>query len=73
MNISKILGIILLLAGVVLAYQGIMTFQNSTASAEILGVELTASDEGGQMTSFIYLGLAVFSGIGGIYLLGQKS
>ena len=72
MNVMKIIGFILLLVAAFLAYQGITTFQNSTASAEILGLEINASDQGGQMTGFIYLGLAVFSGIGGIILLSKK-
>lgn len=73
MSVTKIVGILLIIAAIALGYMGITTFQESTASAKILGVELSASDEGGQITGFLYIGLAIVMGLGGIYLAGRKA
>ena len=70
---NKIIGIVLIVGAVFLAYMGITTLQNSTASAEILGVELSASDGGGQMTGVIYLGLGLVAFLGGLFLIRKKS
>ncbi|GLR15719.1 hypothetical protein [Portibacter lacus] len=69
---KKIIGIVLIVLAVVLGYMGYNQVAESTASAEILGVELTASDEGGQMQGYILLGLGVISLLSGIYLMGKK-
>ena len=51
---KSILPIILAIAGIAFAYLAITTFQDSTASTKILGIELSASDEGGQTTAILY-------------------
>lgn len=70
---KKIIGIIIIVIAMGLGYMGITKIGESTASVEIVGIELSASDEGGQTTGYIYLGLAVISFIGGIVLVSQKS
>lgn len=69
---NKIIGILIIVGAVALAYFGIDTLSNSTASAEILGVELSASDQGGQMRGIIFLVLAVVAFIGGIFLTSKS-
>ncbi|PHN05059.1 DUF3185 family protein [Flavilitoribacter nigricans] len=59
--------IILLLAGIFLAYQGIQTIQSSTADVEILGIDINASDEGGQAAGIMYLVLGVAALIGSYF------
>ncbi len=70
---KKIIGILILIGGLYVGYLGIQQFQKSTNSAEVLGIELTANDEGGQMTGIIELILAVAMFGGGIYLLSNRS
>ena len=53
------LPIILVVAGIVFAYLAISTFQASTADVSFLGIDISASDEGGQMTAILYGVLAL--------------
>lgn len=64
--------IILLVAGIFLAYQGIQTIQSSTADVEILGIDINASDEGGQTAGVLYLVLGV-AAMAGSYFAWKKS
>lgn len=64
--------IILLVAGIFLAYQGITTIQSSTADVEILGIDINASDEGGQTAGVLYLVLGV-AAMAGSYFAWKKS
>ena len=70
---KKIIGILILIGGLYVGYLGIQQFQKSTNSAEVLGIELTANDEGGQMTGIIELILAVAMFGGGVYLISNRS
>lgn len=56
-----------------LGYLGVNKINESSASVEVIGIELSASDEAGKTTGYIYLGLALASFIGGIVLVCQKS
>lgn len=69
---TKLIGIILILAALALAYVGITTINESTASVEIIGIELSASDEGQRSTGFIYVGAALVLFIGGVVLAARK-
>jgi hypothetical protein len=70
---KKIIGIALLLLAVYLGYTGITNFSNSSASVDVLGVELKAEDNQKKTTSFIYLGFAVIAAIGGVVMAKGKS
>ncbi len=65
--IQKIVGIVLLIGGLYLGYSGYRQFQDSTHSAEILGVELKANDKSGQQGGIIQLVIAAVLLGGGIY------
>ena len=65
---KKLLAIILIIGGLFVGYLGLQNFQKSTNSAEILGVEISANDEGGQMTGIIEIVLALALFGSGIYL-----
>ena len=70
---KKIIGLIILIGGLYVGYLGIQQFQKSTNSAEVLGIELSANNEGGQMTGIIELVLAVAMFGGGVYLISNRS
>lgn len=71
---KKIIGIALIALAIYLGYVGINMFSESTASVDVVGIELTAEDHGQKSTSFLYIGFAVLSAIGGLFLLrsGKK-
>lgn len=69
---KKIVGIILIIISLGLGYTGVNKVANSGESVEIVGIELSASDNDAKTTGFIYLGLAVVLLIGGVTLTGQK-
>jgi LPXTG-motif cell wall-anchored protein len=70
---KKIIGIALIVLAVYLGYSGITMFSDSTASVDVLGIELKAEDNQQKTTSFLYLGFALLSAIGGIVLLKSKN
>ena len=73
MDTKKIIGIILLVVGLFLGYQGINTVSNNSADVEILGLEIEADNESGKEKGYMYLGLAGVAFIEGVYTLNKKS
>lgn len=69
---KKIIGIILIIAALFLAYLGVNQVQESANSVEVMGIELSAEDKGGKETGYIELGLAVVALVGGIFLVSKK-
>ena len=69
---NKFIGIGLIVLALVLGYMGITTVSDSGGSVEVIGIELSAEDEGMKTQGFIYLGLSVLSFIGGISMLRKK-
>ena len=70
---KSIVSILLIVAGLFFAYLAISTFQASTASVSFLGIDLSASDEGGQTTAILYGVVAVVCFVlGGLSLRGGK-
>jgi hypothetical protein len=67
--IQKILGIVLLIGGLYFGYSGYQQLQESTHSAEILGIELKANDQSGQQAGIIQLVIAAVLFGGGIYVV----
>ena len=70
---KNIIGSLLIALALFLGYIGINKVSNSEESVEVIGIELSASDEDKKTTGFVYLGLAVVSLLGGISALGKKS
>ncbi|MBK8503826.1 MAG: hypothetical protein IPL46_17400 [Saprospiraceae bacterium] len=70
---KKLLGALFIIGGLAVGYSGMQAFDKSTNSAEILGVEITANDQGGQMTGIIQIVLAITLFAGGVYLVSKKS
>ncbi len=73
MNSSKIIAIVLIVAGIALAYIGINTVMANTESVNFFGLKFDVSNESGKTKGFLYIGLAVVLFIGGIYTLNKKS
>lgn len=72
MNISKIIGILLIVISLGIGYSGINKVSDNTANVNILGLEIDASNEKGKEQGYIYLGLAVTMLLGGIYTLNKS-
>ncbi len=72
MNITKIIGILLMVGGIALGYMGITKIADNSAAIEILDLEIDVSNESGKEQGYIYLGLAVLLFAGGIYSLRKK-
>ncbi len=71
-SMNKFLGILLIILSLYLGYLGVTSFSNSGQSVDIVGVEISAEDNQQKLTSFIYLGLALVSFIGGIFLTQNR-
>lgn len=69
---KRVIGIILIIGAIVLGYLGISELNSSTSSVDILGVEITAQDEGAKEMAYVKIGLGVAALIAGVYLVGQK-
>lgn len=72
MKIGKILGVVLILGAIYMAYLGINKVSNNSKEVEIIGIEIDASNESGKEQGFLYIGLAVVLFGGGIYSLNKK-
>ena len=72
MKTSKIIGLILILAGLGLGYLGYNKVDANSESVDVLGVELNVSDESGKQEGYIYLGIAAVLFLGGIYTLNKS-
>jgi len=68
---KNIIALILLIAGIILVVMGVQTYQESTANLQFLGIEVSASDQSGQTTAFIYLALGLL-GLVGSYLVYRR-
>lgn len=66
------LAIILTLGGIALGIYGITMLGDSSASVDILGVELGVEDNDMKMEAFLFIGLGVASLIGGLFLMKKK-
>lgn len=73
MNISKIIGTILIIVSLALGYIGINKIVDSTHEINFLGLKIDASNESGKQQGFIYLGAAIAIFVGGIYVTKSKN
>ncbi|HBT86137.1 MAG: hypothetical protein PHO13_01260 [Fermentimonas sp.] len=69
---KKIIGIILIIVALGLGYIGADELSSSTASVDILGVEITAEDNSAKEMAYVKIGLGVIALIAGVYLIGKK-
>ena len=71
MNASKVIGALLLLVSLGVAYIGIRKIADNTKQINFLGVKFEASNESGKQQGYIYLGLGIVLFAGGIYTLNK--
>jgi len=69
---KKIISIVLIGGGIYLGYMGVTQLQNSSASLKVGKLELSAKNETGATTAYIYLGFGALLAIGGIYILRKS-
>ncbi len=70
---KTVIGIVLIIIAIVLAYLGITGLQESTAAVNFLGIELRAEDSGAKEIAIIQLVGAVIAFIGGVVLLRARN
>ena len=68
-----VIGVILIIVAIFLAYLGITGLHESTSAVNFLGIELRAEDSGAKQVAVIELVGAVVAFIGGITLLRSKN
>jgi hypothetical protein len=66
---KQIIGGILIILSIIIGYDGIQKFQDSSADVKVLGIHLKAEDNGQKQTAFIELVLAGLVLAGGLYLI----
>lgn len=69
---KQIVPILLIVVGLGLGFMGINTFQDATANASFLGININASDEGGQMAGILYLVFGAVALVAGAMMLRKK-
>lgn len=69
---NKIIGAVLIIVSLAIAYVGINKISQSTESVNFLGIKIEASDNSGKQEGFLYFGLAVVFFVGGIYTLNKS-
>lgn len=68
---KKLMAILLLITGIVLIVLAVNTYQEASASLEVLGMELSAQNESGQQRAALYLVLGLVS-LTGSYLAWRR-
>jgi len=72
MKMIRVIGVILICTSLLAGYMGINKISESTAKVEVFDVELSASDESGKQTGYIYLGIGALLFLGGLYAVTRK-
>ena len=57
----RILAIVLLIAGIVLAAYAVEIYREATTQVEFIGIDITAANEEKQQTAIIYVALSLIS------------
>ncbi len=73
MNATKLIGLLLILAAISLAYIGFNKIGDNTKEVNFLGIKINASNESGQQQGYLYVGGAILLFAGGIYTLKAKN
>jgi len=72
MNVSKIIAGFLIIASLALGYIGFNKISDNTASVNLLGLKIDASNESGKQQGYFYVGFAIVLFAGGIYTLNKS-
>ncbi|HKJ06996.1 MAG TPA: hypothetical protein VJ970_05980 [Flavobacteriaceae bacterium] len=71
MKVKKVVAVILIIASLVFGYFGITKINESSASIELLEIEVDFSNKDAKTQGYIFVGLAVIFLGGGIYMLRE--
>ncbi|MDO9185170.1 MAG: hypothetical protein Q7W13_04090 [Bacteroidia bacterium] len=66
---NKIIGAVLIIAGLAVGYVGFNKISESTKSANVLGLKIEASNQSGKQQGYLFLGLGAILLLGGFYTL----
>ncbi len=69
---KRVIGVLLFILSLYLGYSGVTKFSKSSKSVDIVGIEISAEDNQKKTTSYIYMGFALVSFIGGMVLVQTK-
>lgn len=69
---NKVIGAVLIIASLAVAYVGIKKISQSTESINFLGIRIQASDNSGKTEGLLFLGLGIGLFVGGIYTLNKS-
>ncbi|UPT71258.1 MAG: hypothetical protein M0D53_02295 [Flavobacterium sp. JAD_PAG50586_2] len=72
MNATKIIGIILIIASLLVGYVGFNKIADNTAQINLLGLKIDASNESGKQQGYLYVGFAILLFGGGIYTMNKS-
>lgn len=73
MNATKLIGVLLIIASLMVGYVGFQKIDKSTKEINFLGLKIDASNESGQQQGYMCLGVAILLFAGGIYTLKMKN
>ena len=66
---KMIIGVLLVVAGIWIGYAGVNQIQDSSASVNILGINIEANDNAGKEKGYLFLGLGVLLLGSGVYTI----
>ena len=71
MNLSKIIGALVIIISLVIGYVGFNKIEDNTAEVNLLGLKIDASNESGKEQGYVYVGLAILLFAGGLYTVNK--
>ncbi|KPM49788.1 hypothetical protein [Jiulongibacter sediminis] len=72
MKTKSIISVLLILAGLFIGIAGYGKLSDSTANVELFGLDIDASNKGGQQQGYIMLGFAAIVFGAGVFTLNKK-
>ncbi len=72
MNSSKLIGAILIIISLALAYVGFNKVADNSKEINLLGLKIEASDESAKNQGYLYIGLGILLFAGGVYTLNKS-
>jgi hypothetical protein len=73
MNTARLIGALLIIAGIMVGYIGLNKIADSTKQINFLGLKIEASDKTGKEQGYLYFGVAILLFAGGIFTLKSKN
>ena len=71
MNMSKIIGVVLIFISLLIGYIGINKIGDNSKQVNLLGLKIDVSDESEKQQGYLYLGVAALLFVGGIFIVNK--